>query len=87
MKVKNKHKRFLSSYSEMKEVSVFLVQYHVCTGSQVKVASDICKYYNLEHVDVVNVIYSVSYDDVFHIEPKHHAIICYRDNRPKKSAS
>jgi hypothetical protein len=55
-----------------------VVDYRIYKGKQEDVAEKICSFYNEQEREVVNIMYSISFDDVFQTEPMHHAIIYFK---------
>lgn len=56
-----------------------MIRYDIFEGGKNEIASKVCELYNDEKIDVINIIYSTIYDDVFSIEAVHHAIVYYKE--------
>jgi len=56
-----------------------LIFYDMYQGTKTEIADKICRYYNNDFIDIINVVYSVFHDDLFNVEPVHHAIVYYRN--------
>jgi len=58
-----------------------VIYYQIYKGKQEDVAEKICSFYNHPDREVVNIMYSIAFDDVFQTEPLHHAIVYFQHKK------
>lgn len=56
-----------------------MIYYKTVTGSSFEVAETITSFYNNKNVEIVNIVYSTFFEDIFQCEPTHYAIVFYKE--------